>query len=389
MAARSAQRRNRTTDAVSDVAYWHEPDPTATSARISGSSSEARFRPYESARLRRTLLPVERGANMRRREFLGVLGSAAAAWPLAARAQQSMPVIGLLSSLAASDATRVMTAFRQGLNSTGYVEDSNVTIEYRWAAGQYEQLPALAADLVGRKVAVIAAISGTPAALAAKAATATIPVVFAIGNDPVAAGLVKSLNRPGGNVTGATFFTQPLATKRLELLRELMPSLKTIAVLVNPDNAPTVLEGANAQVAAQAFGWRSEILNASVESHIDDAFTVIVQKRIDALFVSSDALFFIHRDKLVALAARHAVPVIYADREQAEAGGLISYGASRSDAYRQAGTYVGQILKGESASSLPVVLPTKYALVINTKCARELGLSVPNSMQLLADELIE
>src|SRR5476651_661582 len=274
---------------------------------------------------------------MLRRDFIRLLGVAAAAWPLAARAQQpAMPVIGLLSSLTASDATRVMTAFRQGLNSPGYVEGSNVTIEYRWAAGQYEQLPALAADLVGRKVAVIAAISGTPAAQAANAATATIPVVFAIGGDPVASGLVKSLNRPGGNVTGATFFTQPLATKRLELLRELIPSLKTIAVLVNPNNAPTILEGTNAQAAAQAFGWQSEMLNASVESHIDEAFSTIVQKRIGALFVSSDPLFFIHRDKLAALAARNAVPAIYADREQAEAGGLISYGASRSDAYRQA-----------------------------------------------------
>jgi putative ABC transport system substrate-binding protein len=326
---------------------------------------------------------------MKWRELITLFG-VATMWPHAAWAQQpAMPVIGLLSSLAASDATRVMTAFRQGLNSAGYVEGSNVTIEYRWAAGQYEQLPALAADLVGRKVAVIAAISGTPAASAAKAATATIPVVFAIGSDPVASGLVKSLNRPGGNVTGVTFFTQPLATKRLELLRELVPSLKTIAVLVNPNNAPTVLEVTNAQAAAQAFGWRSEILNASVENHIDDAFSIIVQKHIGALFVSSDALFFIHRDKLAALAARHAVPVIYADREQAEAGGLISYGASRSDAFRQAGTYVGQILKGESAGSLPVVLPTRYELVINIKSARELGLLVPTSMQLLADQLIE
>jgi len=327
---------------------------------------------------------------MRRREFITLFGGAVATWPLAVRAQQpKMPMIGLLSSLAASDATRVMTAFRQGLNSAGYVEGSNVTIEYRWAAGQYEQLPALAADLVGRKVAVIAAISGTPAAQAAKAATSTIPVVFAIGGDPVASGLIASLNRPGGNITGVTFFTSPLATKRLELLRELMPSLKTVAVLVNPNNAPTMLEGANAQAAAQAFGWRSEILNASVESHIDDAFSMIVQKRIGALFVSSDVLFFIHRDMLVALAARHAVPVIYADREQAEAGGLISYGASRSDAYRQAGTYVGRILNGESVGSLPVVLPTKYELVINLRSAKELGLSIPNSMQLLADELIE
>ena len=326
---------------------------------------------------------------MKRREVIA-LAVSAAAWPIAARAQQpTMPVIGLLSSLSASDATLVMTAFRQGLESVGYIEGSNVAIEYRWAAGQYEQLPALAAELADRKVAVIAAISGTPAARAAKAATATIPVVFAIGNDPVAGGLVKSLNSPGGNVTGASFFTQPLAAKRIELLRELVPSLQAIAALVNPNNAPTVLEGTNVQAAAAAFGWQSEILNASVESHIDDAFSTIVQKRIGALFVASDPLFFILRDKLAALAARHGVPAIYADREQAQAGGLISYGASRSDAYRQAGTYVGQILKGKSPGSLPVVLPSKYELVINIKSAKQLGLSVPNSMQLLADELIE
>jgi putative ABC transport system substrate-binding protein len=327
---------------------------------------------------------------MKRREFMTLFGGAAAALPISAWAQQpAMPVIGLLSSLAASDATRVMLAFRQGLSSAGYVEGSNVTIEYRWAAGQYEQLPALAADLVGRKVAVIAAISGTPAAQAARAATATIPIVFAIGGDPVASGLVTSLNRPGGNVTGVTFFTSPLATKRLELLRELMPSLKTVAVLRNPNNTLVAVEATNAQAAAQAFGWRSEILDASVESHIDDAFSIIVQKRIGALFVTSDPLFFIYRDMLVALAARHAVPAIYADREQAEAGGLISYGASRSDAYRQAGAYVGRILKGESAGSLPIALPTKYELVINLKSAKELGLAVPNSMQLLADALID
>jgi len=326
---------------------------------------------------------------MRRREFIAGIGAAAASPPNALAQQPATPVIGLISSLAASDATLVMTAFRQGLGGVGYVEGSNVTIEYRWAAGRYDQLPALAADLVGRNVAVIAAISGTPAARAAKEATATIPVVFAIGNDPVAAGLVKSLNRPDGNVTGVTFFTQPLATKRLALLRELTPSLKSIAVLVNPSNAPTVVEGKNAQAAAQTFGWQSEMLNASVERHIDDAFATIAQKRFDALFVSSDPLFFIYRDKLVALAARHAVPAIYADREQAEAGGLISYGASRSDSYRQAGAYVGRILKGADAGSLPVVLPTKYELVVNIKTAKELGLSVPNSMQLLADSLVE
>jgi putative ABC transport system substrate-binding protein len=329
------------------------------------------------------------GGNMKRREFIGLVGGVAA-WPVATKAQQPpMPVIGLLSSLSANDARPVMTAFRQGLNSAGYVEGSNLTIEYRWAAGEYARLPAMAADLVGRKVAVIAAISGTAAASAAKAATATIPIVFANGSDPITSGLVTSLNRPGGNVTGVTFFTQPLATKRYELLHELVPSLRTIAVLVNPNNATTVLEVSSAQAAAQTIGWQSEMVYASVESQIDDAFSIIVQKRIGALYVSPDALFFIHRDKLQALAVRHALPGIYADREQVEAGGLISYGASRSDAYRQAGTYVGQILKGESASSLPVVLPTKYELVINIKTAKALGISVPNSMQVLANELIE
>jgi putative ABC transport system substrate-binding protein len=327
---------------------------------------------------------------MKRREFITLFGGAAVAWPISAWAQQpAMPVIGLLSSLTASDATRVMTAFRQGLNSAGYVEGSNVTIEYRWAAGQYEQLPALAADLVDRKVAVIAAISGTPAALAAKAATVTLPIVFAIGADPVAPGLITNLNRPDGNVTGVTFFTSPLAAKRLGLLRELVPNTTTIALLTNSDNPASVLEATNVRTAAQAFGQQARLLNVSSERDIDDAFAVIVQNRIGALFVASDPLFFNYRDKLVALAARHAVPAIYADREQAEAGGLVSYGASRSDAYRQAGNYAGRILKGEKPGNLPVVLPTKFELVINLKTVKALGLTVPHGLLNAADEVIE
>jgi ABC-type uncharacterized transport system substrate-binding protein len=243
--------------------------------------------------------------------------------------------------------------------------------------------------LVDRKVAVIAAISGTPAALAAKAATVTIPIVFAIGADPVAPGLITNLNRPDGNVTGVTFFTSPLVAKRLGLLRELVPNTTTIALLTNSDNPASVLEATNVRTAAQAFGQQARLLNVSSERDIDDAFAVIVQNRIGALFVASDPLFFNYRDKLVALAARHAVPAIYADREQAEAGGLVSYGASRSDAYRQAGNYAGRILKGEKPGNLPVVLPTKFELVINLKTVKALGLTVPHGLLNAADGVIE
>jgi putative ABC transport system substrate-binding protein len=327
---------------------------------------------------------------MKRRKFFTLLGGAVAGWPVVARAQQSaIPVIGFLCGLSSSDAPRIMAAFREGLADTGYVEGRNVTIEYRWAAGQFDRLGTLAADLVHREVAIIAAVSGTPTALAAKAATKTIPVVFAIGSDPVAVGLVSSLNRPGGNVTGVTFFSGVMGAKRLELLLELAPKDKAIAVLVNPSNSPVVVEATNALNAAQSMGRQARIFGASTAAQIDEAFAIIVEQRFGSLYVSSDLLFLVERDKLVALAARHDLPAMYADREIADAGGLINYGASRTDAYRQAGIYAGRILKGDKAGELPVVLPTKFDLVINLKTAKALGLMVPNSLLVQATEVID
>jgi putative tryptophan/tyrosine transport system substrate-binding protein len=327
---------------------------------------------------------------MRRREFIQLIAGTATGWPVAAKAQQpAIPVIGFLSSLAPSDAPNIMVSFRQGLADTGYVEGRNVTIEYRWAAGEYDRLGTLAADLVHREVTMIAAVSGTPTALAAKAATTTIPVVFAIGSDPVAAGLVSSLNQPDDNVTGVTFFTGVVGAKRLELLLELAPKNKAIAVLVNPSNPPVVVEGTNALTAAQSMGRQARIFGASSSAQIDEAFAIIVEQRFGSLYVTSDPLFLVLRDKLVALTARHALPAIYADREITEAGGLINYGASRTDAYRQAGKYAGRILQGEKASKLPVLLPTKFDLVINLNTAKSLGLTVPNSLLVQATEVIE
>jgi putative ABC transport system substrate-binding protein len=300
-----------------------------------------------------------------------------------------MPVVGFLSSLRASDQARILPSFRWGLGEAGYVEGRNLAIEYRWAEGQYNRLPALAADLVQHHVVAIAAVSGTPAGLAAKAATATIPIVFANGGDPVAHGLVSSLNRPSENVTGVTFFTAQLGTKRLELLRELVPKAGTIAVLVNQNNPPSVLDGTRVQQAAQAVGQHTTTFAVSTHDDITRAFAAVVQQGIPALLVSADPFFVNERKRLVALAARHAVPTIYADRELTEAGGLISYGASRTDAYRQAGVYVGRILKGERPSDLPVVRPTTFELVVNLKTARALGLTIPQPVLLRADQIIE
>jgi putative tryptophan/tyrosine transport system substrate-binding protein len=329
-------------------------------------------------------------ATLKRREFVTLLAGATVAWPLAARAQQgATPVIGFLSSLASSDMNLVVPAFHEGLNGAGFVEGRNIGIEYRWAEGDYQRLPTLSADLVQRKVAVIAAISGTPAALAAKAATTTIPIVFAIGGDPVAPGLVPNLSRPGGNVTGVSFYSALVVTKRLDLAREMIGKGSTIGMLVNPDNPPSVAEGKAVQEAAAAVGQPLQILHASTQRHIDDVFARIEQQRIGALLVSPDPFFLNERIKLVVLTARHALPTIFADREQAEAGGLMSYGSRRRDTYRKAGSYAGRSVKGEKPAELPVMLPTKFDLVINLKTARSLGIDIPATVLARADEVIE
>jgi ABC-type uncharacterized transport system substrate-binding protein len=330
---------------------------------------------------------------MKRRDFITLLGGAAVSsflWPRAALAQQaSVPVVGFLSSLGHSDLGLVIPGFFQGLNAAGFVEGRSIAIEYRWAEGDYRRLPALAADLVNRKVDVIAAISGTPSALAAKAATTTIPIVFAIGGDPVAPGLVANLNRPGGNVTGVSFYSSPLVTKRLDLARELVPDGRVIALLVNPNNPPSVEEGRAVQAAATALGQPLLILEASTLSQVEEAFATTKQQQVRALIVSADPFFFSERVKLVVLMARDALPTIFADREQAEAGGLISYGGSRTDAYRQAGNYIGRIVKGEKPAELPVTLPTKFDIVVNLKTAKSLRIDIPASVLALADEVIE
>jgi len=330
-------------------------------------------------------------AHLHRRSFLTLLGASASAWPLAARAQQqATPVVGYISTLRSSevDAGRV-AAFRKGLSQTGYLEGRNVLIEYRWAQDETARLPALAADLISRRVAVIAA-GDLPSALAAKAATATIPIVFETAADPVQAGLVASLNRPGGNVTGVTNMGVELGAKRLGILHELSPGAVRIAVLVNPNN-PLIAEAwvKDTQAAAAAVRWQLEILTARTIGEIDEAFASIAQKRIDALLVSPDNLFTSRHVQFATQAVRHAVPVIYSDRGYVQVGGLMSYGTNILDAYHQAGIYTGRILKGDKPADLPVMQPTKFEFVINLQTARTLGLTIPPTLLALADEVIE
>jgi putative tryptophan/tyrosine transport system substrate-binding protein len=327
--------------------------------------------------------------HLKRRDFITLAGGAVVAWPIATRAQQpAMPVVGFLHSATPVGYEPMVAAFLRGLKETSYVEGQNVAIEHHWAAGHYDQLSALAADLVKRHVAVIAA-GGPPAAHAAKAATATIPVVFVSGDDPVKAGLVVSFNRPGGNVTGVSVFTGLLGGKQLGLLRELVPTAEAIGMLVNPNNPLTEGETKDVQVAARTSGHQIHIVNAGSEDDFDKAFASLFELRVGALIVGADPLMYARRDRVVALAARYAIPAIYELREFAADGGLISYGASLSEGYRQVGIYTGRILKGETPAELPVQQPTKFELVINLKTAKTLGLTISNQMQLLADEVIE
>jgi len=325
---------------------------------------------------------------MRRREFISLLGGAVA-WPLAARAQQSaMPVIGFLSARSPEESAHLVAAFQSGLADNGYIAGQTVLIEYRWALGQYDRLPTMAADLVRRPVAVLATVGGEPAAMAAKTETSTIPIVFAM-DDPVKQGLVESFNRPGGNATGMAVLSPDLEAKRLGLLHELVPQASTIGVLLNPNFPPAQHQLEEVQIAAQATNLQILALRASTDRDIDEAFDRLIKQRIPALSVASDPFFDTRRDKLIGLAARYAVPTIYQFREYPAAGGLISYGIDIANVYRQIGIYVGRILKGAKPADLPVMQPTKFELVLNLKTAKTLHLAIPSGVFSIADEVIE
>ena len=327
---------------------------------------------------------------LRRREVITLLGGAAAAWPLAARAQQAaMPVIGFLSSASAGATAHLVTAFLDALRGAGYVEGRNVAIEYRWAENRYERLPALAAELVRRQVAVIVAAGGPVTPLMAKSATSTIPIVFTASSDPVKAGLVTSLSRPGGNFTGTAALTIELDAKRLEVLRELVPNARIIGALINPNRPDAELQSRDMKEAARTLDQQIVVLQAGSELEIDTIVANVIQQRIGALLVGADPLFLSRREQIIALAARHALPAMYNTRDFAAAGGLASYGGRIADGYRQAGIYTALILKGSKPADLPVVQPTKFEFVINLKTAKALGLEVPPTLLARADEVIE
>jgi putative ABC transport system substrate-binding protein len=327
---------------------------------------------------------------MQRRDFITLLGGAAAGWPLAARGQQpGMPVIGFLSSRSPGESAGVVAAFRQGLGETGFVEGHNLAIAFRWAEGRFDRLPALAAELVGLPAALLFSAGGPPTAFAAQAATPTIPIVFSAVADPVEIGLIPSLNQPGGNITGMALFNAPLAEKRIELTKELMPSVRVIGYLLNPSNQASQTESKGALAAGRALGIELHVLHASSESELETAFADVAKLSSRALVVSGEPFFDSQRERIVALSARYGVAAVYTFRESVLAGGLISYGTDLPDSYRQAAIYAGRILKGEKPANLPVMQPTKFELIINLKTAKALGLTVPPLLLARADEVIE